>query len=94
MGKYGLGEKNERGERLIQSCQQNKLTITNTWLQHHPQKLYTWKSPGDIIRNQIDYIMTNKRFRNSVRQVKTYPGADLNSDHNPVVMRVKVKLKK
>ena len=24
----------------------------------------------------------------------TYPGADINSDHNPVVMKLKIKLKK
>ena len=93
VGNHGLGERNERGERLIQFCQRNKLFITNTWFQHPPRKLYTWKSPGDIHRNQIDYIMINQRFRNSVKQVKTYPGTDINSDHNPVVMKIDIKLK-
>ena len=38
--------------------------------------------------------MINSRFKNGVRRVKTYPGADINSDHNPVVMKLKIKLKK
>ncbi|KAG1671332.1 Craniofacial development protein 2 [Nymphon striatum] len=94
VGNGGLGKRNERGERMIQFCILNKLFITNTWFQQPPRKLYTWKSPGDITRNQIDYIIINQRFRNTVKQVKTYPGADINSDHNPVVMKMNIKLKK
>ena len=94
VGMHGLGQRNERGERLIQFCQENKLFIANTWFQHPVRKLYTSKSPGDISRNQIDYIMFNDRFRDCVKQAKTYPRADMNSDHNPVVVKVIVKLKK
>ena len=61
--------------------------IANTWFKHPERKLNTWKSPGDVKRNQIDYIMVRNRFRNSVKQVKTYPGADVDSDHNPVVCK-------
>ena len=87
---HGLGRGNERGERLIQFCQENKLIIANTWFKPPVRKLYTWKSPGDISRNQIDYIMFNKRFRNCIKQAKTYPGADMNSDHNPVVVKYSI----
>ena len=38
--------------------------------------------------------MINTRFRNSVKQTKTYPGADIGSDHNPVVATVKINLKR
>lgn len=48
-------------------------------------QLYTWKSPKDgknnLIRNQINYILINRTYRNSVKLVKTYPGADVNTDH-------------
>ena len=94
VGMHGLGRRNERGERLIQFCQENKLIIANTWFQQPVRKLYTWKSPGGISRNQIDYIMFNKRFRNCIKQAKTYPGADMNSDHNPVVVKINMKLKR
>ena len=30
----------------------------------------------------------------TIKQAKTYPGADKNSDHNPVVVKVNMKLKK
>lgn len=94
VGQYGLGRKNERGDRLIQFCTENKLVIANTFYQHPRRKLYTWKSPGDVNRNQIDFIMITERFKNSIKQVKTYPSADIGSDHNPVVATINIKLKK
>jgi hypothetical protein len=92
-GKFGLGDRNDRGQRLVDFCWTAKLVVTNTLFEHPNRRLYTWKSPGDIHRNQIDYIMINQRHRNSVKQVRTYPGADIGSDHNPVIMTLSVKLK-
>ena len=44
-GKFGLGIWNEAGQRLIEFCQENALVITNTILQQHKRRLYTWTSP-------------------------------------------------
>ena len=33
-GKFGLGIRNEAGQRLIQFCQENSLVIANTLFQH------------------------------------------------------------
>ena len=40
-GKFGLGIRNEAGQRLIEFCQENALVITNTFFQQHKIKLYT-----------------------------------------------------
>ena len=93
IGRYGLDEKNERGERFIQFCEQHRLMVANTWFKLPKRKLYTWKKPGDTARRQIDYIAVSKRFRRSIRMAKTYPGADIGSDHNPVVVKVNIALK-
>ena len=68
----------------------------NTWYRQHPRYLYTWRSPGDRYRNQIDYITINNRFRNAATRVKTHPGADCgaNCDHTPLIAKLKLKLKK
>ena len=73
VGRYGLGSRNERGDMWVAWCMTHDQVIMNTWFQHHKIHLYTWKSPGDGVRNQIDYITINKRFRNSIPQVKGYP---------------------
>ena len=94
IGKEGLGETNERGERLIQYCEKHDLSIMNTMFKQPKRRLYTWKSPGDLYRNQIDYVIIKTRFKNTVVDCRTSPGADIGSDHNPVIMKMKVKLKK
>ena len=67
--------------------------MTNTLFQQPPRRQCTWKNPADIVRNQIDYILVSQRYRNSLKQGKTYPGADVNSDHNPVIAKIEIKLK-
>lgn len=94
VGEFGIGERNERGELFVEWCIKNEQVVTNTWFKNHPRRIYTWTSPGDRARNQIDYITINERFRNSVKDSKTYPGADCGSDHNPVVATMCLKLRK
>ena len=93
VGPWGLGNRNEQGNRLIDWCKENDFIISNTWYENHPRRRYTWTSPGDRSRNQIDFILIQKRFRNSVKSAKTMPGADCDSDHVPVLCEVQIKLK-
>ena len=44
-GKFGLGIRNEAGQRLIEFCEENALVIANTLFQQHKRRLYTWTSP-------------------------------------------------
>ena len=43
-GKFGLGIRNEAGQKLIEFCQENALDIANTLFQQHKRRLYTWTS--------------------------------------------------
>ena len=45
-GKFGLGVRNEAGQRLIEFYQENPLVIANTLSQQHKGRLYTWTSLG------------------------------------------------
>ena len=96
-GAFGLGNRNERGEALIQFCKENEFVVKNTYYKMSPRRLYTWRSPQDTVnnpvRNQIDYILINKRFQNSITRTAAYPGADIGSDHNPVIANCLVKFK-
>ena len=43
-GKFGLGIRNEAGQRVTEVCQENALVTANTLFQQH-RRLYTWTSP-------------------------------------------------
>src|SRR6218665_4087207 len=93
VGQYGLGKKNERGDKLIEFCNGQELLITNTCFQLEKRRIYTWKAPGDGARYQLDYIMVRQRYRNSVKISRALPGADADTDHNLVAMTVHLQLK-
>lgn len=81
VGNYGIGRRNEHGEMLIDFCAENGLYISNSHFQHHSRRMYTWKSPDGHTRNQINYLLIRKRWKTSIRDIKTYPGLDCGSDH-------------
>src|SRR5574340_986996 len=93
-GKFGLGMQNEAGQRLIEFCQENALVITNTLFQQHKRRLYTWTSPDGQHQNQIDYILCSQRWRSSIQSAKARPGADCDSDHELLIAKFRLKLKK
>lgn len=59
MGNYGYGERNERGEELIDYALEYNLSIMNTFFKKRPNRKWTWISPDQKTRNEIDFIMTN-----------------------------------
>ena len=48
-GKFGLGVRNEAGQRLKQFCQENALVIANTLFRQHKRRLHMditrWSTP-------------------------------------------------
>ena len=93
-GRFGLGNSNSAGERLIEFCYDNDLFITNTAFQHHTRRRYTWMSPGGRCRNQIDFILIKKRWLRCVTNSRAYPGADCGSDHNLVAATLKLRIRR
>ena len=74
----------------------NDLKLANTFGPHKASRRWTWHSPNGKHHNQIDYIMINRRFQTSVNIAKTrsFPGADIRSEHDLVMMTFKLHLKK
>ena len=93
-GKFGLGVQNEAGQRLKEFCQENALIIANTLFQQQKRRLYTWTSPDGQHRNQIDSILSSQRWRSSIQSAKTRSGADCGSDHELLIAKFRLKLKK
>ena len=92
--KFGLGIWNEAGQRLIEFCQENTLVIANTLFQQYRRQHNTWTSPDGQHRNQIDYILCSQRWRSCKQSAKTRPGADCGSDHELLIAKFRLKLKR
>ena len=86
-GKFGLGIRNEAGQRLIEFCQENALVIANTLF----QRLYTWTSPDGqteirliiffaAIEGEALYSQQKQDWELTVAQIMSslLPNSDLN----------------
>ena len=44
--------------------------------------------------DQVDYILCSQRWRSSIESAKTRPGTDCGSDHEVLIAKFRLKLKK
>ena len=89
-----IGVQNEAGQRLIEFCQENAVVIANTFFQQHKRRLYTWTSPDGQYQNETDYILCSQRWRSSIQSAKTRLVADCGTDHELLIAKFRLKLKK
>ena len=95
-GIYCNTKSNERGLRLLEFASYNDLMLANTFGPHKSSRRATWHIPNGKYHNQIDYIIVRKRFRSIVNIAKTrsFPGADIGSDHELIMMTFKLHMKR
>src|SRR3989442_12755349 len=92
IGPFGVGVRNDNGEREVNFCKRHNVFATNIWFQQKKSSQHTWISPDKVTKHQIDFVLVDKMFRNEIQNSKSTPGADCDSDHNPVVVRMKIRL--
>ena len=51
-------------------------------------------TPDGQYRNQIDYILCSQSRRSSIQSAKSRPGAECGSDHELLIAKFRLKLKK
>ena len=93
MGRYGYGERNDRGDMLLEFAADNDLYICNTRFQQKDSRKWTWRSPNNRTKNMIDLILIRKRWKTAIWNCRTYQGADIASDHSLVMCRFRTRLK-
>ena len=96
MGKHGTGTMTaaSNGSRLCDICGENDLVIGGTLFQHKTIHKLTWRSPDGRTEIQIDHIVVNGKWRRSLQDVKTRRLADVGSDHNLLIGKLALKLRK
>ena len=74
----------------INLTERNRLVLTNTWFKKPKSRLYTWKAP----EHQLNYALVKHQLRNSIQDVQTMLGADTDSEHNLMVVKICTRFKK
>ena len=53
----------------------------------------TWESPDQKTHNKIDFILINNKWRNCVNNSRSFPSADIGSDHQLVIANIHLRFK-
>ena len=73
IGPYGIGNRNRNGQLLVDRSRRHNLMAANTWFQAKVNALHTWTLPDGQTKNQIDYVLVDKRYRNGIQDCKAKP---------------------
>ena len=93
--KYTYHERtNNNGKLLLQMTEETNMLITNTCFQKKPGKQWTYISDMSGTKSQIDYILINRKWKNSVQNFEAYSSfASIGSDHRVITARIKLSLR-
>ena len=93
--KYSLhNTSNRNGQHLTDFMIENRLTCFNTNYQKSGGKLWTYTYANNS-KAQIDYVLINKKWKNSTMNCEAYSSFEgVSSDHRIVTAKIRLRLRK
>jgi hypothetical protein len=89
LGCYGMGERNEQGEAILDFCVSCGLKVANTYFKKDREKYITYKS-GEA-ETQLDLILYRKRRGLDVRDCGAIPGEACLKQHRMVRVELRIE---
>jgi endonuclease/exonuclease/phosphatase family metal-dependent hydrolase len=90
IGKESLHEdSNDNGIRVVNFATSKNLVVKSTMFSHRNIHKYTRTSPDGKTNNQIDRVLIDRRWHSSILDVRSFRGADCDTDHYLVVAKVR-----
>jgi len=86
IGMFGHDQRNERGDTLLNFLQQHGIFSMNSFFPGKVQRKWTWASADGVTKNEIDYIMSNRK--SIVKNVTVLNRLNTGSDHRMVRAKV------
>ena len=83
---------NDNGERLVNFCQEYNLRPAQMRFPQPRNHLWTWTHPNGST-SQLDHILINSKWVNSLRNCRAYNTVELDSDHRIVSIRLATSLR-
>ena len=80
--------------KITEFCPKNTLVIANTLFPTTHKVTLNMDITRWFTRNQIDYILRSQRWKTSIQSAKIRPAADYDSDHELLIAKFRLKLKK
>ena len=90
-GSFGLGQRNERGDTLIEWTASKDYKIMNRLFQKKIERRWTWRSPDGKTKNEIYYIMTDKP--NIITYVRVINRINIGSDYGMLMSNIRLDTK-
>jgi len=85
-------DSNDNGVRIVNFATSKNLVVRSTMFLHGDIHKYNWTSPDGKTHNQIVHIFINRRWHLSILDVRSFRGADCDTDHYLVVAKVRGRL--
>jgi hypothetical protein len=83
---------NDNGVTAVNFATSKNLTIKSTMFPHRNIHKFTWTCPDRNTYTQIDHILIDRRRHSNVFDVRSFSGADCDTDHYLVVPKVRERL--
>jgi hypothetical protein len=84
-------DSHDNGVRIINDTSKN-LVVKSTMFPHRNIHKYTWTSPDGQSHNQTDHVLIDRRWHSSILDVRSFRGADCDTDLYLVVANVRERL--
>ena len=82
----------DNGIRIVNFATSKNLVLKSMMFLHRDIHKYTWTSPDGKTHNQIGHILIDRRWHLSILDVRSFRGADYDTDHYLVVAKVTERL--
>uniref|UniRef100_A0A7I4Y8T5 Reverse transcriptase domain-containing protein n=1 Tax=Haemonchus contortus TaxID=6289 RepID=A0A7I4Y8T5_HAECO len=87
IGRFGMGDRNENGNRLAGLLSAARLFHGNSFFQKKEHRRWTWESPNGTTHAELDHVLTNRKW--CLLDVGMVPSFCSGSDHR--LLRAKIR---
>jgi hypothetical protein len=79
---------NDNGVSVVNFAISKNLVVKSTMFLHGSTHKYIWTSPDGQTHNQIDHVLIDIRRHSSILDVRSFRGADCDTDQYLVVAKI------